>query len=171
VIWAAIPSSTPAEEPGDRIAVQRHPSYLELGWADTEDRLRGTLTPGRPRAGDVVHVVLDVGAYDGKAFDGPITVQLRQAGETHGESVTVRHERGWQADFPTTQNGTHWLDVSFRTTRLKALHATFDVGEAQLPGGAWWIIFGCLVAVAVAYATLRLVRGNRAPRGNPPSPT
>jgi hypothetical protein len=166
VACALAPTLGRGDEPGDRIGVQGHPGHLELTWSDSEDRLRGTLTPARPRAGDLLHVMVDVGTYDGKAFDGPVTLQLRRAGETHGESVTVRQEHGWRADFGIPETGAYLLDVSFRTTRLKLLHASFEVSEARLPELLWWGILGCLVAGTAGYLGYRRFR-TRAPAVQP----
>jgi hypothetical protein len=160
---ALLPHSAGADEPTDRIDAAAHPTEIDLSWSDTEDRLRGTLVPGRPRAGEPLHVVIDVGSYDGKPFEGPLTLRLRRMGEQTGESPALLRGRGWQADFHPAEPGPYLLDVTFRTTRLKVLHATFDVRESRLPGVLWWTLFGLAVTAGSGYAAFRIIRGRKAP--------
>jgi hypothetical protein len=147
-----------ADEAPDRIEAQAHSGQIDLSWADTEDRLRGTLTPAFPRAGEPVRLTLDLGSYDGRPFNGPLMLRLRRQGETSGESPSLQHGRGWQADLHPPQPGAYLLDVTFRTTRLKVLHAAFDVRESRMPGVLWWTLFGLGASGVAGYAAFRVVQ-------------
>ncbi|WP_232293565.1 hypothetical protein [Stigmatella aurantiaca] len=127
----------------DRIAVDRRGGVLELAWADAEDRLQGSLQPLAPRAGEPVKVTLHVGSFQGAPFEGPITLSLRERGSTHGQVQTVQKGAvNWHAEFVPERAAVHQLDVSFRTTRLKVLHAEFEVGSPQVPSFILWGLLG-----------------------------
>lgn len=145
----------------DRINVDRRNGVLELAWMDTEERLQGSVTPDTPREDVPLKVTLHVGSFDGAAFDGPITLTLREAGAKHGQTVTVTREKGavnWRAEFTPETTGPYQLDVGFRTTRLKALHADFDVTSRPIPRFLLWAIVGVAGIVAVGFGIRSLVR-------------
>jgi hypothetical protein len=154
----------------DRINVERRNDVLELAWMDTEDRLQGSITPDTPREGVPLKVTLHVGSFDGAAFDGPITLTLREAGAKHGQTVTVQREKGavnWRAEFTPESTGPYQLDVSFRTTRLKVLHADYDVSSRPVPRFILWAIVVVAGIVAVGYGIRSLVRKDTSSEPHP----
>jgi hypothetical protein len=169
---AAPAQSAPLLEPLDRIHVDRRNDVLELSWSDAEERLQGSLQPDTPREGEPLKVLLNVGSFAGTAFDGPVTITLREAGATHGQTVTVKREKGavnWRAEFTPQQTGSYQLDVSFRTTRLKVIHADFDVTSRPVPRIVLWVMVGLSAAVALGYGIQSLVRKEQAAAPEKPS--
>ena len=71
---------TAARATPDRIAVQQRNHVLELAWSDTEERLQGAIQPDQPVEGQPFKVLLNVGSFQGAAFEGPLTITLREAG-------------------------------------------------------------------------------------------
>ncbi len=143
----------------DRILTQRRNSVLELTWSDTEDRLQGAIQPDPPLAGQPFKVLLNVGSYQGAAFDGPLTITLREAGATHGQVQTVKKGAvNWFATFTPEKEGAYQLDVSFRTTRLKVLHANFEVAPSPVPRVVLWAMVGLTALIALGYGVRSLLR-------------
>lgn len=169
---AVVAAPPPGGGRTDLIQVDPHEGALALNWSDTEERLQGSLRPTPLRAGQPIQVSLDVGSYEGAPFDGPLVLTLRAAGSSLGSSVTVKREgRHWEAQFTPEQEGPHQLDVTFRTTRTKALHAPLEVGAAQMPRTLAW---GLVVVSALALMSLTvrgLMRAPAPPRpADPPAP-
>ncbi|WP_224369232.1 hypothetical protein [Hyalangium versicolor] len=134
---------------------------LELSWSDTEERLQGSILPDTPREGVPVQVTLHVGSFDGEAFDGPVTLTLREAGAPHGQTVTVKREKGavnWRAEFTPQTTGLYQLDVGFRTTHHKSLHADFEVTSPPVPRFFLWAIVGLAATAAVGFGIRSIVR-------------
>jgi hypothetical protein len=153
--------SQPKEQP-DRIAIEPREDLLELAWSDTEERLQGSLHPAVPRVGEPLQVVIQLGSFQGAAFEGPITLTLREEGRIHGKTVTVsRGERHWQATFIPETTGIHRLDVSFRTTRYKALHAAFHVESSRVPRMLAWGLLGLCAVGLIGYTVRNLLKGER----------
>jgi hypothetical protein len=136
----------------DRISVLRRNDVLELSWSDTEERLQGAIQPDPPIQGQPLKVLLNVGSFEGPAFDGPLTITLREAGATHGQVQTVKKGAvNWIATFTPERAGPYQLDVSFRTTRLKVLHASLEVASPPVPGFVLWVMVGLAALVALGY--------------------
>ena len=153
--------SQPREQP-DRITIEQRADLLELAWSDAEDRLQGSLHPAVPRMGEPLQVVIQVGSFQGADFEGPITLTLREEGSIHGKTVTVaRGERNWQATFLPETTGIHRLDVSFRTTRYKALHAAFQVESSRVPRMLAWGLLGLCAVGLIGYTVRNLLKGER----------
>ncbi|MBI3185920.1 MAG: hypothetical protein HYZ28_27610 [Myxococcales bacterium] len=133
--------------PTDQIEVRRTDQALELSWADAEDRLRGAVFPARPRAREELRVSVDVGSFEGKPYEGPVTIGLRH-GQLPAQAVTVsRSGKTWSAVFLPEEHGAYQLDVSFRSTRLKQLHAPLEVWPAPLGRLPWLLLLGALAAL------------------------
>jgi hypothetical protein len=144
---------------------------LELSWSDYEERLRGSLLPVPPVPGKPLQVQLHVGSYHGEPFDGPVTITLREEGATQGQTRMVRRgEANWTAEFVPERTGPHQLDISFRTTRLKVVHAKFDVAPAPIPRVVLWSLLGLVGAVAISHGLRGLLREAR-PAPPPPPET
>ncbi|XXF75897.1 hypothetical protein P2318_22940 [Myxococcaceae bacterium GXIMD 01537] len=152
----------PPPAPTDQVTAHVAKGAVDLSWSDPEERLRGSIVPAMPRAGEPLKVQLDVGSFQGATFEGPLTITLREAGETQGQTVVVkRGEKGWTAEFVPTESGPHLLDISFRTTRFKVVHAKFDVAAAVVPRLIAWSIFGALTVGLLVFSIRGLVRGER----------
>jgi hypothetical protein len=146
-------------QPPDRISVERRNQVLELAWSDTEDRLQGSIQPDLPREGVPLKVFLNVGSFDGPAFDGPVTITLREVGNTHGQVQTVKKGAvNWAATFTPERSGPYQLDVSFRTTRLKVLHADVEVTDRPVPRFVLWALVGLVVTLALGYGIRSVLR-------------
>ena len=145
----------------DRITVERRNRVLELAWSDTEERLQGSLQPEMPLVGEPLKVFLNVGSFDGAAFEGPLTITLREAGVAHGQAQTVKKQPGavnWRAEFTPERAGPYQLDVSFRTTHLKVLHADFEVVSQPVPRFFLWAFVGLVAAGLLGYGLRSLLR-------------
>ncbi len=153
-------SDDPREQ--DRIRIEPREDLLELAWSDTEERLQGSIRPAVPREGEPLQVVIQVGSFQGEDFEGPVTLTLREAGSNHGKTVTVpRGERHWEATFVPETTGIHRLDVSFRTTRYKALHTAFRVEESRVPRLLAWGVLGLFAVGLIGYTVRNMLKGEQ----------
>lgn len=154
--------------PTDQLQVTRRDDLLELSWSDAEEKLQGSIRPANPHAGQPIDVVIQVGSYEGAPFEGPVTVTLREAGAQYGDTVTVkRGERHWQTTFTPEHSGSYQLDVSFRTTRHKAVHAAFEVGVSPVPRMLGLGVLGVGVLLALGFGVHGLLRGDKPEQRTP----
>jgi len=127
---------------------------LNLRWNDTEDLLQGTIAPARPRAGEPITFTLHLDPFSGEPFAGPLTVSLRPlagAGAGDAQSATVARlpaERAWRVTFTPPREGPHRLEVSWRSTRHKAVRGDLPVGEAPVPSWFLAVVGGGLILMA-----------------------
>jgi hypothetical protein len=156
---AAIAVDRLPPQASDRIIVEQRTNVLELSWSDTEERLQGAIQPDPPIAGQPLQVLLNVGSFEGAAFEGPLTITLREAGATHGQVQTVKKGAvNWVATFTPERAGPYLLDVSFRTTRLKVLHASLQVSPSPVPRAVLWAMVGLAALVTLGYGLRSLLR-------------
>jgi len=162
------PLETPGQPP-DLVKIHPQEESLELSWSDTEDRLQGSVRPLVPHTGEPLHVILHVGSFEGAEFNGPLTLSLREKGATHATSVTVtRDGRYWRASFTPESSGPHVLDMSFRTTRHKLLHASLQVEPSpKVPRLVFWSILGAGLVLLLGYSVRNLLREGQARRQPP----
>lgn len=147
--------------PTDQIEVTSHEEGLELSWSDTEERLQGSIRPTVPRKGQPLHVSLQVGSFEGDPFEGPLILTLREEGAQHGQSLTVkRGEHHWEATFTPENEGPYLLDVGFRTTRHKVVHAAFTVGASPVPRAIAWGVLGLGCLALLGYTVRNLLKGD-----------
>jgi hypothetical protein len=157
--------------PLDRIDVDTRGDLLVLSWSDTEERLRGSLRPVPPREGQPLQVQLDVSSFEGTAFTGPLILTLREAGATHGQSLTVpQRDHHWQATFTPESDGPYLLDVSFKTTHHKSLHAAFEVAPSRVPRLVGWGVLGLGCLALLGFALRDLLRPPRPREPEPSAP-
>jgi len=155
-------------KPTDRISVERRNQVLELSWSDTEDRLQGSIQPDLPREGLPLKVFVNVGSFDGPTFEGPVTLTLREPGTPHGQVQTVKKGAvNWSATFTPERTGPYQLDVSFRTTRLKVLHAEVEVTDRPVPRFVLWALVGVMATLALGYGIRSLVRKDKSNEPHP----
>lgn len=155
----AIAAGPLLQQTPDRITVEQRNNVLELSWSDTEERLQGAIQPDPPTEGQPLKVLLNVGSFEGAAFEGPLTITLREAGATHGQVRTVKKGAvNWVATFTPERAGPHLLDVSFRTTRLKVLHASLEVVSPPVPRFVLWAMVGLTALLALGYGLRSLLR-------------
>jgi hypothetical protein len=185
VLWAGllVVGTAAADEPFrinpppmDRITVQPRGNVQELSWSDMEERLQGSIQPDKPIEGQPLKILLNVGSFEGAAFAGPITVTLREAGSTHGQTQTVKKgEVNWHAEFIPERAGAYQLDVSFRTTHLKVLHADISVATSPVPRFVLWAMVGLAAMVALGYGLRSVLRKDKpaepTPEASPPAPS
>ncbi|HYO65283.1 MAG TPA: hypothetical protein VEU33_04315 [Archangium sp.] len=166
-LWlAAAAGAAPAplldRTPTDQIEVEAREDVLTLSWSDAEERLQGSIRPATPREGEPLQINLQVGSFEGEDFEGPVILTLREEGATHGQSLTVKKgAQQWQATFTPENDGPHLLDVSFRTTRHKALHAPLQVRPSRLPLRLGWAVLGLGCLALLGYTVRGLLRGER----------
>jgi hypothetical protein len=148
--------------------VDKRNNALELSWSDTEERLTGSIQPGLPRVGEPLKVLLHVGSFEGEEFRGPLTLTLRQAGETLGQTKLItRGAVNWSAEFTPEAAGRHTLSVGFRTTRHKSLNLDFEVAPSLVPRFILWGVLGLMAAVLVGFGIRSLVRQDKPPEIHP----
>lgn len=165
---ATAQAPSPLSKPTDLITVDRRNDVLELSWSDTEERLQGAIQPDVPQEGKPLKVLLNVGSFYGAPFEGPITLTLREEGARYGQTQTVKKgEINWHAEFVPERAGLYQLDVSFRTTRLKVLHADFEVHAPPVPRFFLWGLV-VLTAAAALGLGLRSVLRKDTPAEPPP---
>ncbi|HEX5750697.1 MAG TPA: hypothetical protein VFZ09_31005 [Archangium sp.] len=172
-LWLATAGAAPlGQDPTDRIDVEARDDLLTLSWSDTEEQLKGSIRPATPREGEPLQVSLQVGSFEGEDFDGPLIITLREEGASHGQSLTVKKDAlHWQATFVPEHDGPHLLDVSFRTTRHKALHAPLHVKASRLPLRLGWGVLGLGCLALLGYTVRGLLRGERPGEPSPPVDT
>jgi hypothetical protein len=164
----AFAADPPLLQAPDRIAAQRKNDVLELSWSDTEERLQGAVQPDLPIEGQPFKVLLNVGSFEGAAFEGPLTITLREAGATHGQVQTVKKGAvNWIATFTPESAGPHQLDVSFRTTRLKVLHLNIEVAPSPVPRFVLWGMVGLTALIALGYGLRSLLRKDTSTEPHP----
>lgn len=139
--------------PTDQIqVVPANGGLLSLSWSDTEDALHATLSPGPLEEGKPFTVTLRLDPLTGPAYDVPMVLTLRPRGEHDGERHLVKRTKaGWRAQFTPPAEGPYWLDVSFRTTRYKVLHAGLTVHPAGVPRWAWPVFLAVVLGIGASF--------------------
>ncbi len=156
----ALFSLASAGQPLDRATVQLAGNALELRWADAEDGLRAFVTPAAPRAGEPLTVTVRLGPIEGAPFTGPVTFSLREDGSLEGgQTVTaLRAGEGWKAVLTPRTSGRHALDFTYRTTRMKTVHAAFEVTGGHVPQLVGYGALGLLAVAALAFGIRQTLR-------------
>ncbi len=139
--------------------VRPHEGQFQLTWRDAEDVLEGAVLPSRLEVGQPVTVSVRIRTFEGAAFEGPVTVTLRAAGEQHGPSVVVNREgERWLAQLTPEVAGPHVLSVGWRTSRHKVVHGDVVVYPAPLPRALLWGLTALLILVVVGVGAARVLR-------------
>lgn len=150
---------------------------INVAWSDVEDRIQGAITPLKPVVGQPFTVSVHVGSFEGRDFDGPVTMTLKPAGQMGSvDSVTVTRapgEKTWAHRFTPAQTGMHTLELSFSTTRLKVARGALLVGEPLLPPWFGWVVGGIVVGAGLGigvFLVLRRTPERGAVKADPPLP-
>lgn len=147
-----------AFERQDQLVTSAAKDGVKLTWNDTEERVQGEYRPAHPRAGDELRVNLDVGSFEGPAFSGPVRISLRSPDAPAETHVVEKDRAGWHTTFHLTSPGPHTLDVGFRTTHDKMVHASIEVDEASIPIVYAWLLLGAAAVGVIALGIRRVVR-------------
>ncbi len=162
------PPPPPPAEPMDRMTALPKSEGIELTWSDAEERLQGILTPGVPKAGGELNVMLNVGSFEGKPFEGPLVVGLRRPDAVPVETHPVtRGAVNWRTTFHLNSPGPHTLTVGFRTTRYKHVQVEFDVADSGISAPYVVALGGLFLALALVLGVQQLIQSRKPPP--PPS--
>lgn len=152
----------------DAIRVTPQKQVLELQWSDAEDTLKGAVSPVDLREGDPLTVSVRIASFQGAPFEGPVTLTLRAADEKGGQTETVEPVDGtWSTTFVPRTAGPHTLDVAFRTTHYKALHAPLSVSPSRLPRWIAWALLGFIAVLALGLGVYRVLKRPSTPADPP----
>jgi len=130
------------------------PNGLTFDWSDTEESLRGQVSPQPVRAGRSLTISAVLQPFTGDDFTGPLTFSLRplkEIGSTWSETVERKKgERGWVKEVTLPEPGDYRLEISWRTTHHKVVRGVVPVGPAGLPVWLTWVVGGGLIAIALS---------------------
>ncbi len=146
-----------------QLELKRTPKSLTFEWSDTDDALRGTLSPAPIRAGRPFTVSASVQPISGGDFEGPVTFSLRpldEMGSTQSVTVTKKAgEKSWATTLTADEPRDYRLEVSWRGTHHKVVRGVFPVAEAGLPSWFTWVVgVGCVVLAVVIGGWILLSR-------------
>ena len=130
------------------------PNGSSFDWSDTDESLRGQITPQPARAGRSLTISAVLQPFSGADFEGPLTFSVRplnEMGSTITETVTRKKgERGWVKELTLTEPGDYRLEISWRTTHHKVVRGVFPVSPGSLPGWVTWAAGGGLIVIGLA---------------------
>jgi hypothetical protein len=145
---------SPKAPPQDLITAVKSGEQGTLTWEDAEDKVTGSFSPWAIEAGKSLDVVVRVGAMQGAAFEGPVTLTLKpQGAQGGGDTQTVKmteKAKAWAASLKTTEAGPYWLEIAWASTHHKVVRAEVAVQEPALPRWPWYVILGLAGAAALA---------------------
>lgn len=123
-------------------------------WSDTDDSLKGQISPHPVRAGRTATISAVLQPLSGDDFNGPITFSLRplnEMGSTWSETVSRKEgERGWAREVVLPEPGDYRLEISWRTTHHKVVRGVFPVSPGGLPPWVTWLAGGGAIAVGLS---------------------
>lgn len=156
------------------LRVKAEGEIWSLDWADTEDRVRGTVSPLDVTAGAPVTLSVAVGSFATGDFDGPVTLGLESVDGAWRGLETVQPSRDpprvWNATFTPPSSGPHTIKVSFRTTRQKSLRGPLEIGTQKLSRSLALVVGMGAILLAVVYGLFLLFGKNGAPSEAPGPP-
>ena len=139
------------KRPMDQARFQQASLGAVFDWSDAEDRVRATVRPGQPRAGQALAFELQVGSFQGPPYDGPVVLQLRPP--EAGPLVTVPLEKkpaGWSGTATLETAGDWTVDLRFRTTHNKHVQAPLTVKPRFVVPWAELTVIAALAAALAA---------------------
>jgi hypothetical protein len=136
---------------------------INLSWNDTEELLKGVVTPAVLRAGQSVTISVSLARYDQGRFSGPVTISLQPLAELGGGgAVTVpapsKGERMWAAKVTPLVAGPHRLEIAWTSTHRKVVRGVVTVEDARLPFWLPWAVGGTAILMAVALGAWLVLR-------------
>lgn len=141
------------ENPLTNVELRSAPAALTFSWSDTEDTLRGTLSPTPLKARLPFTVSASVEPIAGDEFEGPITFSLRplkEMGSTQSVTVTRKKEQKlWLTELEVEEAGDYRFEVSWRSTHHKVVRSVVSIGPPGFPGWVRWTLGIGLVVLAV----------------------
>jgi hypothetical protein len=153
-------AAPPFEGAPDKAAVVERGEVLELSWEDAEEHLEGSISPASARPGDTLEIHVDLRPFEGPPLDTPVQISLRGPSGQSEEKVAIRGERDWRVSLPTHEPGRHTLDIRYRGTRLKVVHAELWIGASPLER-FWKLVIPFVLALVMGGWTLRRLRRAR----------
>ncbi len=138
VLGQPVPEGFVPENTADKMSFRLVDSGkgTSFDWSDTEERVRGTVTPGRPAAGEEVTISVAVGSFSGAPYEGPVTLGLEEEGGGYRQLETVpgrtEEPRVWNATFVPPDSGAYTIEIAFRTSHQKSIKGKLDVGLARV---------------------------------------
>ncbi|MFO0600132.1 MAG: hypothetical protein U0228_32790 [Myxococcaceae bacterium] len=136
-----------------QLEIKPNNAGLTFDWSDTEETLRGTITPANPHVGEPVTVSATVGAINGPEFTSPVTFSIRPLaamGSTNGQTVPRNDSRVWSATFTPEEIGDYRVEISWSSTHHKVVRGVFTVNEGGLPKWFSYVVGGGAIAIALA---------------------
>jgi hypothetical protein len=129
------------------------PNGLTFEWTDTDESLRGQVSPQPVRAGRTATISAVLQPLAGAEFQGPITFSVRPLNELgSAQTFTVTRkpgERGWVTEVVMPEPGDYRLELSWSTTHRKVVRGVFNVGPAGVPAWVTWAVGGGLLAIGL----------------------
>ncbi|MBL8936038.1 MAG: hypothetical protein JNM69_15885 [Archangium sp.] len=138
VLSQPVPEGFVPENTADKtaFAVKADRSGYSFDWSDSEDRLRGTLSPSELSSGDPLTISVALGSFAGGDFEGPITLGLEQVDGDWKALETVpapkTEPRVWNATFTPPASGRYAVKATFRSSRQKSVRGVIEVGMGRV---------------------------------------
>lgn len=134
---------------------------LNLSWSDTEDLIKGLITPEELHEGEPLSLDLTVATWQGEPFKGPVTVTLRPVNDLETPPLRqslIGSPRPLHATLTPPAAGPHRLEIAFTTTRYKVVTAQVDVAGARLPRWLFNASGAALIVMAIALGAWLVLR-------------
>lgn len=136
-----------------QLELRLNPNGLAFDWADTDESLRGQLTPQPVRAGRSLTISAVLQPFAGPDFDGPLTFSVRpltELGSTWTQTVSRKKgERGWVAEVTLPDPGEYRFEISWSTTHRKVVRGVFPVSPGGLPGWVTWVVGSAAILIGL----------------------
>lgn len=164
VLFTAMPvDATAGENPLTTLQIARVGDSVNLSWSDTEDLLKGSLTPALARVGEPLRISLSLAQFERGLLEGPVTMSLRPLNELGGtDSLTVsppaKGERLWVGTLTPKASGPHRLEFAWSSTHRKVVRGTIMVEEARLAPWVPFAVGATLILVAVGFGAWLVMR-------------
>ncbi|MCU0697319.1 MAG: hypothetical protein MUC96_12395 [Myxococcaceae bacterium] len=157
-----VPEGFQPENTADRMtfSLTQSAAGWTFDWADQENRVRGTVSPAELSSGDPFKVSVAVGAFEGQDFEGPVSLSLEAVDGAWRQLETVPPPRApprtWAAEFVPPAPGTYQLEVAFRSSRMKSIRGTVEVGMGRVSKTTGLAIGIGAILLAVVYGLFLL---------------
>ena len=186
ITCSQLPSPPEAPLKSDELKVTPRAGSVSLTWRDTEDVIRGELTPNPVRADEPISLSVDVGSLDGVEMTGPVTVSLRPAPKSNQprenlgpvsldsmKSAAIQTATrkpgapGYVFQITPVSDGPNVIEVSFRTTRLKVARGVLQVAPSKFSPLLWGVITASIIGLGLLLVLSRMKSRNAAAASPP----